>query len=220
MATKRIKKAATKTDIIERYTDYCLTHGTRPATVYKFTKDNGYDEAEFYKFFASFDALEHAYFKEMFDYTLEMLHQSPAYPGYEGTQKLSAFHFTFFELATANRSFIIYLMGDGNRRLRNLLKLKELRKAFTNYADSVLEKPFDLKHEKAEKAQGMALKEAAWLQFLSIFKFWMDDTSPGFEKTDVFIEKSVKASSDLVYNTPLQSLFDLGKFIWKEKFTA
>ncbi|MBF00555.1 TetR family transcriptional regulator C-terminal domain-containing protein [Flavobacterium coralii] len=220
MATKKIKKAATKSDIIEQYTDYCLSHGTRPATVYKFAKDNGYEEAEFYRFFASFDALEHQYFKEMFDYTLEMLHQSPAYPEYDGTQKLSAFHFTFFELATANRSFIMYLMGDGSHRLRNLLKLKEFRKVFTEYAASVLEKPFEIKHERADKAQGTALKEAAWLQFLSIFKFWMQDTSPGFEKTDVFIEKSVKASSDLVYNTPLQSLFDLGKFIWKEKFTA
>jgi AcrR family transcriptional regulator len=220
MATKKIKKAATKTDIIEKYTDHCLMHGARPATVYKFAKDNGYEEADFYRFFASFEALEHQYFKEMFDYTLEMLHQSPAYPEYDGTQKLSAFHFTFFELATANRSFIMYLMGNGSNRLGNLLKLKEFRKAFTDYAASVLEKPFDIKNDRADKVQGSALKEAAWLQFLSIFKFWMQDTSPGFEKTDVFIEKSVKASSDLVYNTPLQSLFDLGKFIWKEKFTA
>ena len=219
MATKKIK-APTKSDIITKYTDYCLMNGSSPATVYKFAKDNGFEEADFYAFFSSFEMLEHQYFTEMFNYTLEMLEQSPNYAAYDGTQKLSAFYFTFFELSTANRSFIMYLMGDGNSRMRNLLKLKELRKVFTDYADEVLEKPLNVDNERADKAQGKALKEAAWLQFLSIFKFWMDDVSPSFEKTDIFIEKSVKASSDLVYNTPLQSLFDLGKFIWKEKFTA
>ncbi|KAF2519743.1 TetR/AcrR family transcriptional regulator [Flavobacterium salilacus subsp. salilacus] len=219
MATKKIK-TPTKSDIIARYTDYCLMNGSRPATVYKFAKDNGFEEADFYAFFNSFETLEHHYFTEMFTYTLEMLQQSPNYAEYGGTQKLSAFYFTFFELATANRSFIMYLMDNDNSSLRSLLKMKELRKVFTAYAAEVLDKPFEMQNERADKAQSNALREAAWLQFLSVFKFWMKDTSPGFEKTDIFIEKSVKASSDLVYNTPLQSLFDLGKFLWKEKFTA
>ncbi len=45
----------------------------------------------------------------------------------------------------------------------------------------------------------------------------MDDTSASFEKTDVFIEKSVRASFDLIDTTPLKSLVDLGKFLYKEK---
>lgn len=219
MATKKIK-IVTKQDIIDNYMDYCLMHGNRPATVYKFAKENGFTEADFYNFFTSFEMLEHHYFVEMFTYTLEMIEKSPNYTAYSGTEKISAFYFTFFELATANRSFIIYLMRGENSSVRNLLKLKELRKAFTTYAGTILEKPISIDNHRADKAQDKALREAAWLQFLSIFKFWMKDTSPGFEKTDVFIEKSVKASSDLVYNSPLQSLFDLGKFVWKEKFTA
>jgi hypothetical protein len=112
-------------------------------------------------------------------------------------------------------------MNEGGSLSKNLLKLKELRKEFTVYAQAVLDKPFDLKQSpRADKFQSDSLREGAWLQFLSIFKFWVQDTSPGFEKTDVYIEKSVKASADLVYNTPLKSLFDLGKFIWKEKFTV
>ncbi|OIQ21465.1 MAG: heat-shock protein [Flavobacterium sp. MedPE-SWcel] len=219
MAAENIK-SPTKQDIITKYTDYCLINGKRPATVYKFAKDNDFEEADFYKFFSSFEVLEHQYFTEIFTYTLEMLEQSPAYAEYDGTQKLSAFYFTFFEMATANRSFIMYLMGDGNSSLRNLLKLKELRKVFTTYAVEVLDKPLTVENEKADKAQDKAMREAAWLQFISVFKFWMTDTSPSFEKTDILIEKSVQVSSELLYNTPLQSLFDLGKFLWKEKFTV
>lgn len=32
------------------------------------------------------------------------------------------------------------------------------------------------------------------------------------------IEKTVKATFDVLDTTPLESLLDLGKFVWKEKF--
>jgi hypothetical protein len=45
----------------------------------------------------------------------------------------------------------------------------------------------------------------------------MDDTSPNFEKTDILIEKSITTSSLLMDQKPLESLFDLAKFLYKEK---
>ena len=38
-----------------------------------------------------------------------------------------------------------------------------------------------------------------------------------FEKTDVFIEKSVNTSFDVLDVAPIKSLIDFGKFIFKEK---
>lgn len=222
MATKKIipPQQLTKADIIDKYTGYCLMHGHKPATVYKFAKENGFEEADYYKYFASFDALEHHYFVEMFNHTMETLEPSPTYADFGGVEKLSAFYFTFFEIATANRSFVMYMLKEGSSASKNLGKLKALKNEFTKYAEAVLDKPFTIQNQRANKFQGNALREAAWVQFLTIFKFWIDDTSPGFEKTDIFIEKSVKASNDLVYNSPLESLFDLGKFVFKDKFTT
>jgi hypothetical protein len=48
----------------------------------------------------------------------------------------------------------------------------------------------------------------------------MDDHSPGFEKTDMAIEKSVRTVFDLFDNTPFDSVIDFGKFLWKEKFNT
>ncbi len=220
MATKKTAgQPVTKDTIIEKYADYCLMHGNAPASVYKFAKDNGFEEAEFYNFFASFEALERFYFAEMFNHSLVTLNLSPSYAGFSGVEKLSAFYFTFFEMATANRSFVLYSLGNG-RDFSALPKLRELRSLFIEFAQSALEKPIALPHEKLEKLQEKGLREGAWLQFLTIFRFWVKDTSPGFEKTDIFIEKSVKAGADIVYNSPLQSIVDLGKFMWKEKFSV
>jgi hypothetical protein len=48
-------------------------------------------------------------------------------------------------------------------------------------------------------------------------KFWLDDSSPAFEKTDIYIEKSIKATFELMNIAPIDSLIDFGKFIYKEK---
>jgi hypothetical protein len=52
---------------------------------------------------------------------------------------------------------------------------------------------------------------------LVTLKFWLDDTSASFEKTDIFIEKSIKVSFDVIDTTPLKSIIDFGKFLFKEK---
>ena len=55
--------------------------------------------------------------------------------------------------------------------------------------------------------------EGAWVQMLFLLKFWMDDDSAGFEKTDMAIEKSVNTIFDVFDNTPLDAVFDFGKFL-------
>ena len=108
-------------------------------------------------------------------------------------------------------------MGEHKNSLKTLRTLAPLKQRFTNYIELLDIKTIDLKQEQLTKLQQRSLKESAWLQLLLTMKFWLDDSSPSFEKTDVFIEKSVRASFDLIDTTPLKSLIDFGKFIYKEK---
>ena len=101
--------------------------------------------------------------------------------------------------------------------MKSLKSLRVLKGQFSNYISLLDIETIDLKQEQLVKIQKRGLKESAWFQFLVTLKFWIDDDSPAFEKTDLFIEKSVKASFDLIDSTPLKSLIDLGKFIFKEK---
>ena len=76
----------------------------------------------------------------------------------------------------------------------------------------------DVKEQRLEKIQEKSLKESAWLQLMFTLKFWIDDTSPSFEKTDLFIEKSINTTFDVLNIAPVKSVIDLGKFLFKEKF--
>jgi len=217
MATQRKKKEMTEEQIVSVYTDYCLVHGKRPKSVYEFTKLNEWEESHFYKHFGSFEELESDYFSKMFYHTLDILQQNSEYANYDSAQKLISFYFTFIEMATANRSFVKFLLEEGKLPIKNLKKLKTLRYDFLSFAKSILDAPMKIENEHITNFQNKLIHEGAWLQFMSILGFWMQDTSASFEKTDVFIEKSVKASFDIVYNVPVESIVDFAKFIWKEK---
>ncbi|WP_405570290.1 TetR family transcriptional regulator C-terminal domain-containing protein [Winogradskyella sp. Asnod2-B02-A] len=211
------KKNITQTDIISFYMDYVLTHSHKPKSVYAFAKDNNFEEPKFYEFFNSFESLEQSIFSIFFDNTLAVLHKSEDYQSFDARNKLLSFYFTFFEVLTANRSYVIHALNTEKNQLKSLKVLSHLKKSFTNYIELLDIKTIDLKQEKLEKIKNRGLKESAWFQLLVTMKFWIDDTSPSFEKTDIYIEKSVQASFDLIDTTPLKSLIDFGKFIYKEK---
>ncbi|MUU78352.1 TetR family transcriptional regulator C-terminal domain-containing protein [Winogradskyella endarachnes] len=211
------KKAIKQSDVIDFYMDYVLTHNHKPKSVYAFAKDNNFEEQKFYEFFGSFEALEQAIFQVFFDHTIANLDKSEDYQSFDARNKMLSFYYTFFEILTANRSYVIHALKSSNNKLETLKVLKHLKDSFTNYVAHLDIKTIDLKQEKLEKIQNKALKESAWIQLLVTLKFWMDDTSSSFEKTDIFIEKSLKTSFDLIDTTPLKSIIDFGKFLYKEK---
>ncbi|MBO6879684.1 TetR family transcriptional regulator C-terminal domain-containing protein [Winogradskyella sp.] len=211
------KKSITESKIIELYMDYALTHNEQPKSVYAFAKDNNFEEQKFYEFFGSFDALEQSIFKVFFDSAHAVLEKSEDYINFDARNKLLSFYYTFFEVLTANRSYVVHALEHNKNQLKSLKTLAKLKQRFSNYIEHLNIKTLDLKQEQLERLQNRGLKETAWLQLLVTMKFWLDDTSPSFEKTDLFIEKSVRASFDLIDTTPLKSLIDLGKFLYKEK---
>lgn len=211
------KNPISEQDIISYYMDYVLEHSTQPKSVYIFTKANNFEESKFYEHFGSFEAIEKHVFKAFFDNTLLLLNQNEEYQLFDARNKLLSFYFTFFENLTANRSYVIFALNQHKNKLKGLSLLSELKQSFAHYINSLDIETLDLKEERLDTLQRGALQESAWVQLLVTLKFWMDDGSPSFEITDIFIEKSVNTSFDILNITPLKSVIDLGKFLFKEK---
>ncbi|MCB0463100.1 MAG: TetR/AcrR family transcriptional regulator [Flavobacteriaceae bacterium] len=211
------KKTITSSDMISFYMEHILEHNTQPKSVHSFAKANNFEEAQFYKYFGNFEALEQSIFKAFLDNTHTVLEKSNDYESFDARNKLLSFYYTFFEILTANRSYVFYALEHGKDRLKKLQSLQKLKQGFAHYVDSLEIPLLELKQETLEKVQHKTLKESAWIQLLVTIKFWLEDTSPSFEKTDIFIEKSVNTSFDLIDTKPLKSIIDLGKFLYKEK---
>jgi len=215
MAAK--KKIISKEDIVSIYMEEVLEKGQKPKSVYHFAKEHDFTEAEFYTFFGTLEGLEKEIFRLFFANTIDLLHQNSDYLAYDMKNKMLSFYFTFFEILTANRSYALQALKFDRNPLKNLVQLTTLRDSFKAYVAEILTDDYRLEQEKFQKFQEKGIQESAWLQLMLTLKFWIEDESPAFEKTDIFIEKSVNASFELMNVAPINHLIDFGKFIFKEK---
>jgi hypothetical protein len=211
------KKNITKNNLLSWYMDYVLENDHQPKSVFSFAKENNFEESDFYKYYGSFNAIEESIFSEFFNNTKAVLEKSEDYANYDSRNKLLSFYYTFFEILTANRSYVVYALGGAKKELKKLQTLKHLKKDFTAFIEDLNIERIELKQETLEKIQNTSIKESSWLHLMITIKFWLDDTSASFEKTDIFIEKSINAKFDLMDIKPLKSIIDFGKFILKEK---
>lgn len=212
------KNTVTDQSIITMYMEYVLEHDHNPKSVFAFSKLNNFEEKEFYSHFASFEAIEKGVFEAFFTNSMDALNKSEDFKIFDARNKLLSFYFTFFEILTVNRSYVKHILFKYKNDLKGLKVLSGLKQHYTDFINSLGIQLLDLKQDKLEKIQENALRESAWLQLLLTIKFWLEDSSPSFEKTDIFIEKSVNTTFDVLNITPLKSVLDLGKFLFKEKF--
>ena len=211
------KKNISTEDLIKAFMNHVLEYNEQPKSVYTFAKANSINETQFYAHFGSFDSLEQHIFEAFFINTKTVLEKSSDYMSFDARNKLLSFYFTFFEILTANRSYVVSSLRDYKNALKTLNKLSGLKSLFKNFVNELNIETLEIKQETLEKLQHKSIQESAWIQLLITLRFWMDDTSASFEKTDIFIEKSINASFDLMDVKPIKSVIDFGKFLFKEK---
>ena len=209
-------------NILELYSNYVLRNNRKPLNVFTFCDDHEISESDFYFYYADFDQLEADYLKYFLEQTLLLISAEESYIMETPKNKLLSFYFTFFEQLTLNRTLVIYLLGQQKNNLQNFRKLWALKAEFLKFIKSLgLAEPMlgssSESKMKLERIKNKGVEEFYWGQFLATLKFWLDDTSSNFEKTDIFIEKSVDTGIDLLDIKPFKKLVDLGKFLFNEK---
>ena len=216
MAKKQVKETL-RSKITKAYIDHVLNYGSAPSNVYIFTKEMKIKEDQFYTEFGSFEAIDAEIFKSFFNNTIEVLEKSPDYKEFDDQNKLLSFYYTFFEVLKANRSYVSSILENRQDMLKSINILGSLRHSFKDFLSELDLSPSNINIEKLEEIKEKSTSEFFWAQLLVILKFWLNDGSAGFEKTDVFIEKSVTTSFELMNTAPLNSVIDLAKFLFKEK---
>ena len=216
MNQKEIKE---KLFIVSSFMDSTLLNENYPMSVYNFCKKNDIEEKTFYKYFGSFDAVKKMIWQSFYDNAISLLEKDKDFRDSSPKEKLLSFYYTFFEILLLNRSYILFVLSKEEKILNKISDLKTLRINFKAFATELIEegnaeKPSYLQHPPK------IFSEAAWVQLGFLLKFWVDDTSESFEKTDQAIEKSVQTAFDVFENTPFSTLIDFGKFLWKEKFVS
>ncbi len=221
METATVKKTSKKDYrklILEGYKNHVLEHGAPPKSVFKFAKDLKMKEEDFYVYFTSFDAIKSAIWVQLFEDTLSQVESQEVFREYSAREKFLSFLFTWIEELKKNRSFLLSIYSEGSKGMLSFPKeVAEFKEKFKDFANEII-----LEGKETEEIANRPLisdryDEAMWFQVWFVFKYWLDDRSPRFEKTDAAIEKSVNLAFDLMGKSALDSFLDFAKFIYQSK---
>lgn len=204
---------ATALQIKNGYIDYVLTHDEQPKSVYSFVKKLKISESDFYEFYASFDSIEKNIWVEFTVETIDTLQQQEVWNAYSSRDKVLAFFYSYVEVLKKQRSFVIYSLSKQHRGFNTPLVLSGVKPIFEHFAEEIINEGIESAELADRKFFSKRYKDALWIQFAFIVKFWINDDSAGFEKTDEAIEKGINVTFDLFQHSPIDNLLDYGKFL-------
>lgn len=197
----------------KHYIDYVLANGEAPKSVYNFAKSLKISESDFYKIFSSFKMIEKKVWEDLTLETLIRIKEQDVWAQYSSREKMLSFFYSYIEVLKTQRSFIIYTLKNHTKRFTTPDVLSDVKPLFENFAEDIINEGIDSGELTERKFISKHYKDALWIQFAFIINFWIDDDSPAFEKTDEAIERGINVSFDFFKKSPLDNLFEYGKFL-------
>ncbi len=200
-----------KQELLQKYIEYVSKEGKRPSTVSRFTFTISIKESDFYTHFTTLNQLEQYYWVHLHEKLLEKITKEEVYANYSVREKLLSYAFTLIEMLKENRSFVILTLQ------KNCNVLDNYKKELNNYTETLI----------AQGTQNNEIQDRMFLstyypnlisqEIVAIIYFWAKDESPNFEKTDVFIEKSINFIMDILGKNWIDTGFDFIKYLFQRK---
>jgi AcrR family transcriptional regulator len=219
--TKTQKTTAKKLDkvmLLDAYIDYVLTHNKKPASVYTFCKDLNVEEGLFYQHFNSFDQMEDHQWVLFYRNTREVLEADPMYENFSVREKMLSFYFTWIEQLRKKRSFCVYYFNNNQMSIMTGKGLAAFREAFKADMKGLIIEGVSKEEIAGRSKLSDRYDDGFWMASIFLLRFWIEDQSAGFEKTDAAIEKTVNLAFDMISRGAIDSLFDFGKFMLNNRF--
>jgi hypothetical protein len=198
--------------ILHGFRDHVARHGLPPGSVLALCEPLGLGEVDFYNEFGSLEALESAFWEDLFTKTLAAAESGVEWQGFSARQRMLAFLYAFLEKSLALRTVLLFRFR-GLSPMCNPDWLQGMERRFKEWASELLSGGASA-GEIAERGRLAKLYPSAlYLLLRAVIDFYVKDTSPRYERTDAFVEKSVNLAFDLMCTQAIDSAFDLLRFL-------
>ena len=209
------QKIITDNTILTWYMEDALETSLFPNSTYSFCKKHHIEESLFYEHFSDIKILKQEVWATLAKESIRIVKESSDFENFSPKEKLLSLYYTLFENFNLNRSYLLMSLGNVHK-LENLIQLKSIRSILLEYYKELILEGNEQKTLKFSKHPEKIFSQGAWIQFLFLLNFWRKDHSKRFEKTDIAIEKSVNTALDVFNTAPVDSIIDLGKFLWQQ----
>jgi len=167
------------------------------------------DVQEIYQHFAEADDLLKFYYELQVLKYRHMVLEIDDFEKLSLAEKLSNFAYTMFDLFSEDREFVTATFED--YILNSYYK--------TNFQEEV--EDLFKEYIEADPRVSTSSQFITWPlfygflanEYLHLIHFWMDDSSPNYEKTMAFTDKLTSFLEEMMYSKILDKGFDLGRFL-------
>ncbi len=207
----------TRDRIIQAYQHHLREEGRPPATVFKFCQSLDIGEKDFFSHFASFDAVESAFWAEMITKSAQAVQQGDEWGKFDSRQRLLSFLFAFLEESLHYRSLLLARVAPLKIQEQPAF-LRGFKRAFLDFAENEIVAPGLESGEIAERGRLNKLyAKSFYLILRGVLDFHLRDESEGYERTDAAAEKTVTFAFELMRRQALDAALDLLKFLKSEQ---
>lgn len=211
-STSEITAPPLRQQILTAYENHLRREGHPPVSVYRFAEAHGFTERDFFAEFPSLEAVESAWWVAKLDHVIASVESGREWTTFSARHRMLAFLFAFAEASLDFRSLLLLRLHNRSV-LANPPELAAFEDRFLAFAHRLLDHG-RISGEIASRGPLSRLyPQAAYRLFRSVTDFHLRDTSPRYERTDAFIEKSTTVLFDLIGKQVLDSGFDLLRFL-------
>ncbi|MCX7607275.1 MAG: TetR family transcriptional regulator C-terminal domain-containing protein [Bacteroidia bacterium] len=203
MAAKT-KEASLEARIVDLYKQLVVEDKLKKMSVFSFCKLLDISEADFYKHFASLDAIGRKIWASYADEVIAALKSSETYSSYSAREKILAYLFTFFEHVVKDRSFI------GKTYLHFTL-LRTYQRKFRTHMAEVIQEGVISDEIQSRHLENLYL-DVLWGIHWGLIQFWLNDESEGFQDTEKAIETYMRVPLELMGQNVLDSAYEVLRF--------
>jgi len=213
------RKKYTKDQLLDVFVRYVEQEGL-DFSIETFSSDNKVPIKQCKELLGSIEEAEKEVWHALMTAAISTVTSDKGFAQFTAKDKLLSVYFTFFENCALNEAFCTESIKYRGK-INMFSVLKPMKETFVEFVKENLAStqfPASQYSDKVNEIGGSFQSETVYAQLLFLLDFWSRDNSTDFEKTDIAIEKAVKALTDLIDITPVKSLLDFGKFVWQERF--
>ncbi|MCS6789578.1 MAG: TetR family transcriptional regulator C-terminal domain-containing protein [Bacteroidia bacterium] len=200
----RSKELPLETRIQELYKQLVVEDKIAKMNVYSFCKALDISEADFYKHFASLDAIGRKIWSSYADEVISALKSSETYNSYTAREKILAYFFTFFENVVKDRTFI-------RKTYTQFTLLRSYQRKFRTHIAEVIQEGVIADEIQSRHLENLYL-DVLWGIHWGLIQFWLNDESPNFEDTEKAIETYMRVPLELMGQNVLDSAYEALRF--------
>lgn len=198
--------------ILAAFSAHMAEEGHAPRTVAKFCRELGITEVVFYRHFPSLPAVEKAFWRDWMAGVIGVVESGAEWAEFTARERYLAFLFALIQAATERRSLLLERFHD-IAPLANPAALEGLRSEFLEFARRLVDHGIAL----GEIAERRGLKNLypgiLYAHLRWVIDYHLKDESEEFDRTDAFIEKTVRLAFDLFRTQAFDSAADLLRFL-------